>query len=182
MKFLSILALVSAALATVSNIALFVKSDSPKMTSLGVRPANKEASLLLSTEEETLVMKYDSEMRIIYASADRGSMPVPLLFTIDGSGVYKLKATMYPLLVTIADTGKLEFEGDGDVYAVKNMRDGDGDIECNCLVNFVVDGSGPVELYAKFTPQYEPRGSITDQAVTLVKLALRKLLQVMLTY
>ncbi|RCK59070.1 Cell wall protein RHD3 [Candida viswanathii] len=181
MKLLAILVLVSATLATVSKVALFVKSDSSGMTSLGVRPANKEASLVLSTKEETLVMRYDSEMRIIYASAVTESMPMPLLFAIDGSGVYKLKATKHPHFVTIADNGKLEFEGDGDVYAVKNMLDDDGGIECNCLVNFVVDGSGPVELYAKFIPQCESRG-ITDQAVILVKLALRKLLRVVLTY
>lgn len=150
MKFLSILPLASVALATISNITVYVKSDNSEVNNLGVSSIHEGAAinyLLLGSSGQELL--YNSDEKTIYQNLQTTTIEVPLNFTVSG-GIYQVSVAGSPISVEIADDGKLEF--DGEVYAAKNISDPYNYSERSYfLIDHEADGSIPVTLYAKFS-------------------------------
>ncbi|KAK6892163.1 Cell wall protein RHD3 [Candida tropicalis] len=164
MKFLSILPLASVALASISNITLYVKSDNTEVNNLGVSSIHEGAAinyLFLGTNGQEL--QYDSDAKNIYLMLQTASMDVPINFTVSG-GIYQLSpGGSTP--VEISDDGELKF--DGDVYAAKNINDPYSYSERSFfLIDHETDGSIPIKLYAKFGDDDETEEEEPEQQET----------------
>ena len=157
MKYLCMFTFVSIAVATVSIITLLIKSDYTKVNNYHINSNHDDpitSHLYVTNNQDIQYLQYDSETGIIYRTIETNSEPLVLRLTIDGSGVYKLKQTDYPLLVSISDDGKLEFDGDEYIYVAKNLNGPYEQFQNEyILTNLLLDETKLVDIYVEFINQ-----------------------------
>ena len=167
MKFLAILSLSSSALATISSIQLFAKSDDSKVDGLGLYSKHEGAAIdYLFLGKNGADLKYDDEKKQIFQELKTSSITVRQLFTLGGD-VYEVGATDNFIPVTINKDGTLSFTGDDKVYASKNVNDPYRYSESEYAVsNKKTDDSAPITIVAKFSDDKAAETSGVAQAAS----------------